>query len=98
MAENSRTSIEQLKNYIGQQVTLSGWMYKNRPSGKVQFLMLRDGSGLCQCIIERDNLSDDLFGQIKHLGQESSLSVTGQIREEPPDCTAGRDAYRQRQV
>ncbi|MBW2472292.1 MAG: asparagine--tRNA ligase [Deltaproteobacteria bacterium] len=75
--------ISQLEGYIGQAVTLQGWLYNNRPSGKVQFLMLRDGSGLCQCVIERDKLAEELFEQIKHLGQESSLSMTGQVREEP---------------
>ncbi|MHC4855680.1 MAG: asparagine--tRNA ligase [Planctomycetota bacterium] len=75
--------IVELTNCVGQEVTLNGWLYNNRPSGKVQFLMLRDGSGLCQCVIEKDKLGEDLFGQIKHLGQESSLSVTGLVREEP---------------
>ena len=75
--------ISELQSVTGEEVTLSGWLYKNRPSGKVQFLMLRDGSGLCQCVIEKDKLTEDLFDQIKHLGQESSLSVTGLVREEP---------------
>ena len=75
--------ISGLQDFIGKEVTLSGWLYKNRPSGKVQFLMLRDGSGLCQCVIEKDKLSEDLFDQIKHLGQESSLSITGLVRQEP---------------
>ncbi|MHC5198745.1 MAG: asparagine--tRNA ligase [Planctomycetota bacterium] len=83
MAANTGIMIRDLKRLIGQEVTLAGWMYKNRPSGKVQFLTLRDGSGLCQCIIEKDKLTEDLFNQIKHLGQESSLSVTGMVREEP---------------
>ncbi|MHC5087249.1 MAG: asparagine--tRNA ligase [Planctomycetota bacterium] len=75
--------ISGLQDFIGKEVTLSGWLYKNRPSGKVQFLMLRDGSGLCQCVIEKASLSEDLFDQIKHLGQESSLKVTGIVRQEP---------------
>ena len=44
--------------------------------------MLRDGTGLCQCVIEKDTIGEELFEQIKHLGQESSLSVTGLVREE----------------
>ncbi len=77
-----RTAIEQLKEYVGRQVTLSGWLYNNRPSGKVQFLVLRDGTGLCQCVIEKDKIGEELFEQIKRLGQESSLSVTGLVRSE----------------
>ena len=78
----AKTSIDQLQQYVGKDVTLSGWLYNNRPSGKVQFLMLRDGTGLCQCVIEKEKIGEDLFGQIKHLGQESSLSVTGLVRPE----------------
>jgi asparaginyl-tRNA synthetase len=83
MAQDLTKRIEQLQHCIGKEATLHGWLYNNRPSGKVQFLMLRDGSGLCQCVIEKDKLSEGLFDQIKHLGQESSLSITGQVREEP---------------
>lgn len=75
--------ISELQGYVKQEVTLSGWLYKNRPSGKVQFLMLRDGSGLCQCVIEKDKLPEELYDQVKHLGQESSLSLTGLVRQEP---------------
>ncbi len=77
-----KTSIDQLKTFVGKDATLSGWLYTNRPSGKVQFLVLRDGTGLCQCVIEKDTIGEDLFEQIKHLGQESSLSVTGLVRQE----------------
>ncbi|GAJ05770.1 unnamed protein product, partial [marine sediment metagenome] len=42
--------------------------------------IIRDGTGLCQCIVEKANVSDELFGQLKHLGQESSLTVTGNVR------------------
>ena len=79
----NKTSIDQLPQYLGQNVTLRGWLYTNRPSGKVQFLVLRDGSGLCQCVIEKDQIGEELFDAIKHLGQESSLSVTGMVRDEP---------------
>jgi asparaginyl-tRNA synthetase len=77
-----QVSIEQLKGFIGRDVTLRGWLYNNRPSGKVQFLVLRDGTGLCQCVIEKAKVGEDLFEQIKHLGQESSLSVSGRVRSE----------------
>ena len=60
-----KTTIGQLSAFIDQEVTLLGWMYRNRPSGKVQFLMLRDGTGLCQCVIEKANVSEELFDQIK---------------------------------
>ena len=74
--------IADLKNHIDEEVTLSGWLYRNRRSGKVQFLIVRDGTGLCQCVAEKTKLDDELFENLKHLGQESSLRVTGTIRAE----------------
>ncbi|HEC03235.1 MAG TPA: asparagine--tRNA ligase, partial [Phycisphaerales bacterium] len=66
-----------------QEVTLSGWLYNRRGSGKLQFLIVRDGTGLCQCIVEKGKVPDELFEQLKHLGQESSLTVKGTVRAEP---------------
>ena len=76
------TYIENLKNNVGQEVTLSGWVYNSRSSGKIIFLILRDGTGLCQCVIEKGKVPDEIFGQLEHLGQESSLTVTGLVRAE----------------
>ncbi len=80
MTKSSTVYIDQLKNHAEQEVTLSGWLYNSRGSGKVQFLIIRDGTGLCQCIVEKGKVSDELFEQLKHLGQESSLAVTGMVR------------------
>ena len=77
-----RVLIADLKRHVEKEVMLAGWLYRNRPSGKVQFLTLRDGSGLCQCVIEKGKIDDDLFAKLKHLGQEPSLAITGTIREE----------------
>jgi len=83
MTSNASVYIEQLSNYIDQEVTLSGWLYNRRGSGKLQFLIVRDGTGLCQCIVEKGKVPDELFEQLKHLGQESSLTVKGTVRAEP---------------
>ena len=80
MPNKNQTTISELKDNIDQEVTLAGWLYKGRSSGKVQFLIVRDGTGLCQCIVEKGKVSDELFERLKHLGQESSLSVTGIVR------------------
>ena len=77
------SAINNLPNSVGQRVTLCGWLYNSRSSGKVQFLVLRDGTGLCQCIVEKGKIPDELFEQLRHLGQESSLTVTGTVRQEP---------------
>ncbi|MBN2589817.1 MAG: asparagine--tRNA ligase [Sedimentisphaerales bacterium] len=77
------TTIKSLSENTGKQVTLAGWLYNSRASGKIQFLIIRDGTGLCQCIVEKGNVPDEIFEQLKHIGQESSLTVTGTIRAEP---------------
>jgi len=75
-----KTTIDSLGRFADKQVTLEGWLYNSRGSGKVQFLIIRDGTGLCQCIVEKGKVSDELFEQLKHMGQESSLAVTGLVR------------------
>ena len=77
---NDYTTINCLSKHDGKEVTLAGWLYKGRSSGKVQFLVIRDGTGLCQCIVEKSKVPEELFSHLKHLGQESSLSVTGTVR------------------
>ncbi|OQA00646.1 MAG: Asparagine--tRNA ligase [Planctomycetes bacterium ADurb.Bin412] len=81
--EANRIRISEMKNHVGQEVTVSGWLYNLRASGKVQFLIVRDGSGYCQGVFEKKEDSADRFEQVKHLGQESSLTVTGTVRQEP---------------
>jgi len=82
MTKNTFTKISDLKNHVRKQVTLAGWLYNSRSSGKIQFIIIRDGSGLCQCIVEKNNVPENLFDKIKHLGQESSLTVTGTVRQD----------------
>ncbi len=74
------TTIDCLSSHQEKEVTLAGWLYRGRTSGKVQFLIIRDGTGLCQCVVEKGKVPDDLFEQLKRLGTESSLSVTGLVR------------------
>ncbi len=80
MTVSTKTYISELKNHIGKQVTLAGWLYRGRSSGKIQFLIVRDGTGLCQCVAEKGKIPDDTFDQLKRLGTESSLIVTGLVR------------------
>jgi len=73
--------IKDIKNYKDKIVTLKGWVYNSRSSGKIGFLMLRDGFGIVQCIIEKSKLGDENFNIFKTLTQESSLKVSGTIVE-----------------
>jgi len=81
--ESNTIRISEMKDHVGQEVTIKGWLYNSRASGKVQFLIIRDGSGMCQGILEKKDDQVELFDQVKHLGQESSLIVTGLVRAEP---------------
>jgi asparaginyl-tRNA synthetase len=75
--------VEDLKNHAGQEVTLRGWVYNKRVKGKIAFLLLRDGSGIVQCVAVKAEVGDETFARIDHVPQESSVVVTGSVREEP---------------
>ena len=79
MDKASKTTIEHLDRHVGQAVTLSGWVYKTRASGKIAFIIVRDGTGLCQCVLEKTEQTAPFFDEVKKLGQESSLEVTGTV-------------------
>ncbi|MGB0716877.1 MAG: asparagine--tRNA ligase [Phycisphaerae bacterium] len=74
------TPISQLSEHVDQTVTLAGWAYKSRSSGKVAFIVVRDGSGLCQCVLEKNESTESFFGEAKKLGQESAICVTGVVK------------------
>ncbi len=76
------TTIDRLAEHVGQTVTLAGWLYNRRSSGKIVFLIVRDGTGLCQCVVEKSSVPAEVFETADHLGQESSLEVTGTVRAE----------------
>ncbi len=74
--------IEDLKDYIGEEVEIRGWLYNKRSSGKVKFLILRDGSGFVQCVMVKGTVDDELFASFKELTLESSIVLVGKVREE----------------
>ena len=75
--------IKDLSEFVGKEVTLKGWLYNERSSGKVKFLILRDGTGLLQCVYFKGNVSEEVFDLASRLGQESSIEVTGIVKVEP---------------
>jgi asparaginyl-tRNA synthetase len=74
--------IEDLSKYTGQEVEIKGWLYNKRSSGKIRFIIVRDGTGLVQCVIVKNNVSEDVFNSFDQLSQESSLVVKGKVRKE----------------
>ena len=75
--------IERIADHVGQRVTIRGWLYDLTPKGKLLFLRLRDGTGLTQGVAYRPELGDELFEKLSHLGQESSLIVSGTVKANP---------------
>jgi asparaginyl-tRNA synthetase len=72
--------IEDIHKHEGQEVTLKGWLQNKRSSGKIQFLILRDGTGTIQGVISAKEVSPDVFQQFEKATQESALAVTGKVR------------------
>lgn len=74
--------VKDLEHHVGKEITLYGWLYNKRSSGKLKFLMLRDGSGIVQCVYFKGNVSEKVFEDADRIGQESSIEVTGKVKEE----------------
>jgi len=75
--------IKELPLHAGQKVTVSGWLYNKRTSGKLQFPIIRDGSGYLQCVVFKKEVSEEVWSNVEQVTQESSVVVTGTVRVEP---------------
>ena len=73
-------TISQLGSHEGQSVTIRGWLYNLRESGKLLFPIIRDGSGLVQGVVVKSKVAPELWNALKGLTQESALIVSGQVR------------------
>ncbi len=69
--------------HVGHEVTVKGWVYNYRSSGKITFLQIRDGSGFIQGIVHRPDVSDEIWEDAKRVTLESSVIVTGKIAKHP---------------
>ncbi|HEX3229286.1 MAG TPA: OB-fold nucleic acid binding domain-containing protein, partial [Pyrinomonadaceae bacterium] len=77
-----RTYIKDLSKHVGEEVTLKGWLYNMRSSGKLMFPQLRDGTGIVQGVVVKSSVTPELWETLKPLGQESAIIITGQVRED----------------
>jgi asparaginyl-tRNA synthetase len=80
MREIMRAFIEDIASYDGQQVVIHGWLHNRRSSGKIHFLIVRDGTGFIQAVMSKAAVGEEAFRTADHLSQETSLSVTGTVR------------------
>lgn len=77
------TTINKLADHVDEQVTIRGWMYNKRGSGKIYFLQLRDGSGTVQGIVEESSVDPEVIEIADKLTLESSVKVTGKVSKHP---------------
>jgi asparaginyl-tRNA synthetase len=75
-----QTYINKLSEHVGEEVTLKGWLYNLRSSGKLLFPQLRDGTGIVQCVVFKKAVPQEVWDALNGLGQESSLVVSGTVR------------------
>ena len=78
----ARVYIHDLEMHVGEEVQLRGWLYNKRSSGKVRFLLLRDGTGILQGVVVKGAVSEEIVNKSDALTQESSFSMTGKIRKD----------------
>ena len=86
-----RIFIQDLSDHVGEEVTIKGWVYAKTGKGRLQFLQVRDGTGIMQCVVFKKAVSPQIFDAARELTQESSLIVTGTIRadERAPGIPGG---------
>ena len=85
--------ISGLHAHVGETVTVKGWVVTTRSSGKIAFIVVRDGSGYVQGVLSKKEVPDETWNAFSGLTQEASLSVTGTVRQEPrspPGRAGGR--------
>jgi asparaginyl-tRNA synthetase len=75
--------IDRIGEHVGETVRVKGWLANRRSSGKIHFLMVRDGTGFIQVVMGRNDVGEETFARADHLGQESAIEVTGVVRADP---------------
>jgi asparaginyl-tRNA synthetase len=75
--------INELRGHVGETVTLRGWVVTTRSSGKIAFLVLRDGTGTVQGVLSKKEVSEDTWSAFGALTQEASVAMTGVVRDDP---------------
>jgi len=77
-----RANISDISKFESKEVEVAGWLYNKRSSGKLHFLLIRDGTGIIQVIVDQASVGEDVFALCDRLTQESSVVVTGAVGKE----------------
>ncbi len=72
--------IRDLPDRVGENISLRAWVARTRSSGKIAFVVLRDGTGYLQCVVPKNEVDEALWEGVKTLTQETSVSVSGEVR------------------
>src|SRR6476659_4492676 len=83
MPETTTPPIAELRDHVGQSVTVRGWITHVRSSGKVAFAVVRDGTGIMQAVFVKTQLAPEIWERFKELTLETSVALTGEVRAEP---------------
>ena len=78
--DHLRTWIHRIGEHEGEEVTLRGWVYKNRAMKKLVFCVLRDGTGVCQGVISKGEVSEEIWALASGLDQEAAIEMRGLVR------------------
>ena len=78
-----RVYINKIPDYVDKDVTIKGWLYNIRSSGKLMFPELRDGTGMIQGVVVKSAVSEKVWEDFSKLTQESSVAVTGKVTKHP---------------
>jgi asparaginyl-tRNA synthetase len=78
----THVSIEHIGEHLGESVTIKGWLHNRRSSGKIHFLVVRDGTGFLQVVMGKNDVPEETFKAADHLSQESAVIVSGTVRED----------------
>jgi asparaginyl-tRNA synthetase len=78
----THVTIDKIGEHVGKTVTIKGWLHNRRSSGKIHFLVVRDGTGFLQVVMGKNDVSEETFTAADHLSQETSIIVSGTVRED----------------
>src|SRR5512141_1457230 len=80
MSDPETTAISHIGKRTGSEATVRGWLYNRRSSGKIQFLIVRDGTGYLQTVVAKAEVSPEIWAEAERAAQECSLEVRGKVR------------------
>ena len=75
--------VDEIDKFVGQEVSVKGWVYNRTDKGKLVFLLVRDGHGFIQCVAFKNDLDAEVFDQLIRLPQESAVIISGSVRADP---------------